>query len=66
MASAKVKVRELFSELLEDEHLENGLAESGLAAPRDLMKGLVSELRAGAREAQVRRYWKLQRRSSVG
>jgi hypothetical protein len=52
MASAKVKVRELFSELLEDEHLENGLAESGLAAPRDLMKGLVSELRAGAREAQ--------------
>jgi DNA-binding PadR family transcriptional regulator len=47
MASAKVKVRELFSELLEDERLE-----SGLAAPRDLMKGLVSELRAGAREAQ--------------
>src|SRR5262245_28718780 len=47
MASAKVKVRELFSELLEDEHLENSLA-----APRDLMKGLVSELRAGAREAQ--------------
>jgi PadR family transcriptional regulator len=56
MASAKVKVRELFSELLEAEHSEIGLAESDLprrpAAARELMKGLVNELRAGAREAQ--------------
>lgn len=51
MASAKVKVHELFSELLEDEHSESGLPRRPAAA-RKLMKGLVNELRAGAREAQ--------------
>jgi PadR family transcriptional regulator, regulatory protein PadR len=52
MVAAKVKVRELFSELLEDERLRSGLTKSGLATPRELMNGLLSELRAGAREAQ--------------
>jgi DNA-binding PadR family transcriptional regulator len=51
MADAKVKVRELFSELLED-----GLSESDSprrsAAVRDLMKNLFIELRAGAGEAK--------------
>lgn len=51
LAGAKEKVRELFSELLEDEHPENGLPRKPSAA-RDLMKNLVIELRAGAGEAQ--------------
>jgi PadR family transcriptional regulator, regulatory protein PadR len=50
IAAAKVKVRELFSELLEDERTENGLPRRPAAA-RDLMKSLVIELRAGAGEA---------------
>ena len=41
-----MKVRELFSELLEDKHPESGLREPAVA--RDLMKGLVIELRASA------------------
>jgi DNA-binding PadR family transcriptional regulator len=49
--AAKLKVRELFSELLEDERQENGLPQSPAAA-RDLMKSLVIELRAGVGEAQ--------------
>jgi PadR family transcriptional regulator, regulatory protein PadR len=47
LAAAKVKVRELFSELLEDEHPDSGLLRKPEVA-RDLMKGLVIELRAGA------------------
>ena len=64
MAAAKVKVRELFSELFEDEHPESGLPR-GTAAARDLMKSLVIELRAGSakRESQRRRRcWKHRRR----
>jgi PadR family transcriptional regulator, regulatory protein PadR len=51
LASAKEKVRELFSELFEDEHPESGLPRKPSAA-RDLMKNLVIELRASSREAQ--------------
>ena len=51
MAAAKVKVRELFSELLEDEHSESGLPQRPAAA-RDLMKSLVIELRAGVSEVK--------------
>jgi hypothetical protein len=47
LAAAKVKVRELFSELLEDEHPNSGLLRKPEVA-RDLMKGLVIELRASA------------------
>jgi PadR family transcriptional regulator, regulatory protein PadR len=47
LAAAKVKVRELFSELLEDEHPKSGLLRKPAVA-RDLMKGLVIELRASA------------------
>ncbi len=50
MAAAKVKVRELFSELLEDEHPESGLPRR--PAARDLMKSLVVELRAGVSEVK--------------
>jgi DNA-binding PadR family transcriptional regulator len=49
MASAKVKVRELFSELLEGEHPESGLPRRQASA-RDLMNSLVIELRVGASE----------------
>jgi DNA-binding PadR family transcriptional regulator len=56
MAAAKAQVRELFSELLEDELQENILQENirprRPAAARELMKSLVVELRAGAREAK--------------
>jgi PadR family transcriptional regulator PadR len=51
MAAAKVKVRELFSELLEDARPENGLPRRPAAA-MDLMKSLVSELRAGIDEVK--------------
>jgi DNA-binding PadR family transcriptional regulator len=51
LAGAKEKVRELFSELLEDERPESGSPRKPSAA-RDLMKSLVIELRAGSREAQ--------------
>src|SRR5262245_2859395 len=47
LAAAKVKVRGLFSELLEDEHPESGLLREPAVA-RDLMNGLVIELRVGA------------------
>jgi PadR family transcriptional regulator PadR len=50
MAAAKLKVRELFSELFEDERPENGLPRR--PAVRDLMKSLVVELRAGVGQAQ--------------
>ncbi len=46
LAGAKVKVRELFSELLEDERPEGG-ALLKTADARDLMRGLVVELRDG-------------------
>jgi len=49
--SAKEKVRELFSELLEDEQPKSGLPMRPSVA-RHLMKSLATELRAGAREAQ--------------
>jgi hypothetical protein len=49
--AARLKVRELFSELLEDERPENGLPRRPAAA-RDLMKSLAIELRAGVSEAQ--------------
>ena len=51
LAVAKVKVRELFSELLEDEYPESGLLREPAVA-RDLMKGLVIELRGSAGLAQ--------------
>jgi hypothetical protein len=51
LAGAKERVREVFSELLEDEHPESGLPRKPSAA-RDFMKSLVIELRAGAHEAQ--------------
>jgi PadR family transcriptional regulator PadR len=51
MAAAKLKVRELFSELLENARPENGLPRRQVAA-RDLMKSLVIELRACVGEAQ--------------
>jgi PadR family transcriptional regulator len=44
IAAAKVKVRELFSELIEDERSENGLPR-GPVVTSDLMKSLVVELR---------------------
>jgi PadR family transcriptional regulator PadR len=44
LAGAKVKVRELFSELLEDERPDSGPLRNATRA-RDLMKGLVIELR---------------------
>jgi hypothetical protein len=46
-----VKVRELFSELLEDERLGSGLPQRPALA-RDLMKSLVIELRAGVGEVK--------------
>jgi DNA-binding PadR family transcriptional regulator len=45
IAAAKVKVRELFSELIEDEYSGDGLQRRP-AEIRDLMKSLVVELRA--------------------
>jgi DNA-binding PadR family transcriptional regulator len=51
LAGAKEKVRELFSELLEDERSESGSPRKPSAA-RDLMKSLVIELHAGSREEQ--------------
>lgn len=47
LAGAKEKVRELFSELLEDEHQEDSPLRQTTSA-RELMKGLVIELRDGA------------------
>lgn len=51
MAAAKMKVRELFSKLLEDGRSGSGLPRRP-AAVRDLMKCLVIELRADFYEAQ--------------
>jgi hypothetical protein len=50
MAAAKLKVRDLFSELFEDERPENGLPRR--PAAMDLMKSLVIELRAGVGEVK--------------
>ena len=51
LASAKIKVRELFSELLEDEHPENSpLRET--AGTRDLMKELITQLREGMKKVR--------------
>jgi PadR family transcriptional regulator PadR len=50
MAAAKLKVRELFSELFEDERPEHGLPRR--PATRDLMKNLVIALRAGVGEVK--------------
>ena len=48
LASSKIKVRELFSELLEDEHPKDSpLRET--AGARELMKELITQLRAGAK-----------------
>src|SRR6266545_5993394 len=51
MAGAKVKVRELFSELLEDDRPEGSPLRKTTSA-RDLMKGLVIELRDGLSKAK--------------
>jgi hypothetical protein len=51
MVAAKMKVRELFSELLEDERSGSGSSRRPAAA-RDLMKSLLIELRANVDEAQ--------------
>lgn len=44
LAAAKVKVRELFSDLLEEEDLEDGLQHK--SDDKDLMNGLFSQLKA--------------------
>jgi DNA-binding PadR family transcriptional regulator len=49
LAGAKLKVRELFSELLEDERPEGSPLRKTISA-RELMKGLVIKLRDGASE----------------
>ena len=51
LASAKTKVRELFSELLEDDHLENSHLRK-TAGARELMKELITELREGVENVQ--------------
>jgi hypothetical protein len=51
LADAKVKVRELFSELLDDERQEGSPLRKTTSA-RDLMKGLVIELRDGVSKAK--------------
>ena len=51
LVAAKLKVRELFSEMLEDEHSEGSpLGET--AGARERMKELLARLRAGARNVQ--------------
>lgn len=51
LAAAKGKVRELFSEMLEDEHPEDSpLRET--AGARDLMKELITQLREGMKKVQ--------------
>jgi DNA-binding PadR family transcriptional regulator len=49
LAAAKVKVRELFSELLEEDHPE-GSALRKTTRARELMKELAAQLREGARK----------------
>jgi DNA-binding PadR family transcriptional regulator len=51
LAGAKVKVRELFSELLEDERPEGSTLRKTKGA-RDLMKDLVVELRDGVKKVK--------------
>jgi PadR family transcriptional regulator len=51
LAGAKVKVRELFSELLEDERPDSVPFRNTIGA-RDLMKGLVIELRSSVSEVK--------------
>jgi PadR family transcriptional regulator len=51
MAAAKVKVRELFSSLLEDERSQNGLPRRPVVTS-DLMKSLIIELRASVGEVK--------------
>jgi hypothetical protein len=53
MAAAQVKVRELFSELFEDNRSESGMPRRPAAA-RDLMKSLVIELRTSVGEVKER------------
>jgi len=51
LAAAKIKVRELFSELLEDEYPEDSpLRET--AGARELMKELITQLRDGVKNVQ--------------
>lgn len=51
LAAARLKVREIFSELLEDEHTENSpLRET--AGARELMKELILQLRDGVRHVE--------------
>jgi len=51
LTSAKVKVRELFSELLEEEHPEDSPPRE-TAGARDLMKELIAQLRESIRKVQ--------------
>jgi DNA-binding PadR family transcriptional regulator len=51
LIAAKVKVRELFSELLEDERSENSLLRE-TAEARELMGELIAQLRKGASKTQ--------------
>lgn len=51
MTDARGKVRELFSELLEDEHSEESPLRE-IAGARELMKELVAQLRGGLKEVQ--------------
>src|SRR5262245_38003189 len=51
LAAAKIKVRELFSELLEEEYPEGSPLRKTTGA-RDSMKELMIELRNGARQSQ--------------
>jgi hypothetical protein len=52
MAAAKIKVRELFSELFEEEERSGSGSPRRPAAARDSMKSLVIELRAGVGEVK--------------
>jgi DNA-binding PadR family transcriptional regulator len=51
LATAKAKVRELFSELLGEEHPEGNQLHN-TAEARNLMKGLITELRGGLRKVK--------------
>lgn len=51
MTSAKVKVRELFSELLEDEHPEDSPLRE-IAGAKELMKELIVQLRDGVKNVE--------------
>lgn len=51
LVAAKVKVRELFSELLEEEQARES-ARSGAAGPREALRALLAQLREEAARAQ--------------